>query len=352
MENTRQTLGGPRNLTTLGGRYRILTTLGKGGMGTVVKAIDTRFNRIVVLKMVQGDSRALRHQVEVLAKISHPNIVQVYDVNEASGSTYLAMEYVEGRDLQAMLRQGKPLELDYAIDIVRHVGSALGALHGHGIVHGDIKPKNILVSNDRRVLLSGFGLAIPAGNSTERGGMKGTIGYMSPEQAKGLPADVRSDIFSLGLVLYELLTGCRPFSHETAEIQHRPTNEDASPPSQSNLAISASIDRVVLTSLARDPRERFQTVAEFVTALVQARDSGARRFLAGRTIPELLSAARAYEMAADYEACYLVVSIALEKAPDHPELKKLREMARQVLGKSLFEREIQHGTEGARPDVR
>jgi len=265
---------------TIADRYRIVGVIGQGGLTTVYKALDTRLNRFVALRLLHPHfardpefERRFRHEAEVLTCLNHPNIVQMYDYGKAEGTTYLVVEYVDGRSLSDILAEGKPLDVDYAVEIVRQVGEALSCAHRQGVIHRDIKPSNILIANDGRVLLSDFGLAIAHGQPTltDIGTVVVTPTYMSPEQARGEPLDRRSDIYSLGTVLYELLAGRLPFTAENLlELVHEVVHEEPPPLRRFNPAVSPALEQAVLRSLAKDPGQRYQSVDEFVAALAEA----------------------------------------------------------------------------------
>ena len=203
-------------------RYRVLETVGRGGVGTVYKALDTRFSRVVAVKVLHHASNAvskeqLRLEADALARLSHPNIVQVYEVGETQDLVYLVEDYIEGPTLGQLIVDAKPLDWIYTVELIRQVGTALAHAHRHGIIHRDVKPTNIIISNEGRVLILDFGLAIKSGEPTltQIGTVMGTLAYMSPEQVLGEPVDARSDVFSLNVVFYELLTGQRPFSADS-----------------------------------------------------------------------------------------------------------------------------------------
>lgn len=264
---------------SVGPRYRILELIGHGGLGTVYKAVDTRFQRLVALKVLhhtpddESKQRFLQ-EARALATLNHRNIVRIYDVGEAADCVYLVFQYVEGRTLRQVMVDAQRLDLDYAIEVMFQVGSALGYAHRRGVIHRDIKPENIMISASGRVLLLDFGLAIVPGRPTisPSGTIFGTPAYMSPEQLLGKPVDARSDIFSLGHVFYELLTGCRPFSGESPSdlilniIKKVPASPRSIEPS-----VPVSIDEIAMRLLAKQPDQRFQTADQFLTALSEAR---------------------------------------------------------------------------------
>ncbi len=263
---------------TIAGRYRIIETIGQGGMGTVYKALDTRLQRIVALKVFdqQTDAESERRFAEarVLVKrtqsLHHPNLLQTFDIGKAEGQTFSLMEFIEGRSLSQMIAEGKQFDPQRAIEIIEQVGGALEYVHRHGLVHRDVKPSNILVSNDGRVILSDFGLMIPHGSPTRttEGTIEGTPHYMSPEHAMGESVDARSDIFSLCIVLYEMLTGCRPFSVESSTETLRNVVEQLPvSPERINLSLSRPLAHVIMKGLMKEPSGRFPTMAAFLTAL-------------------------------------------------------------------------------------
>src|SRR5918998_3043917 len=209
--------------TLFDGRYRILRKLGSGGMANVYLAEDEDLGRQVAIKILNDRHAAddqfverFRREAKNAAGLSHPNIVQIYDRGEAEGTYYIAMEYLGGRTLKEAVADRQPLPIREAIDYARQILAALRFAHRNGIVHRDIKPHNVLVDSEGRVKVTDFGIARAGGTQmTEAGSIIGTAQYLSPEQARGSPVDQRSDIYSLGVVLYELLTGKLPYTGET-----------------------------------------------------------------------------------------------------------------------------------------
>jgi tetratricopeptide (TPR) repeat protein/predicted Ser/Thr protein kinase len=273
--------------------YRILDKLGEGGMGVVYSAEDLTLGRMVALKFCSsarvspGLRGRLLEEARAASSLSHPNIAQVYEFGESGdGEPFIAMELVAGRSLSDLVRNG-PLAVEEAVRIASGVARALGEAHRRGIVHRDIKPANIRVTGSGEVKVLDFGLAKPvsvpaaaaqaseAATRTLEGVTRGTPLYMSPEQVSGGTVDRPSDLFSLGAVFYECLTGRSPFSGETvAEVLRKVLAADPPPPSSLNAAVPASLDRVTLRLLAKDPRERYSTAEELAEDLAGRVASG------------------------------------------------------------------------------
>lgn len=257
-------------------RYQIVEVVGEGKMSTVCRALDTRLSRFVALKVLHGEqsdaqqfSERFLIEARTLARLQHPGIVQVYDAGDANGILFLTMEWVDGHSLLDRLHHVGHLPIEEVVEITRQVADALKYAHYQGIIHRDIKPSNILLASDGRVKLSDFGLAMARGPSLTRTGMVlGSPGYMSPEQVRGEILDSRSDVFSLGTVLYQALTGSRPFRGESAlELMQQTVYESPLAPRALRPEISPALEGVVLHAMAKDPAERFQTAGAFVEAL-------------------------------------------------------------------------------------
>ncbi|MCU0573043.1 MAG: protein kinase [Syntrophobacteraceae bacterium] len=260
------------------GRYRIIKELGKGSMGVVYQAHDPQIDRAVALKVLRPDrvdSEAFVHrfikEAKAVGRLSHPNIVVVYDIGEDHGTVYISMEYLEGKPLSEVLKE-RSLSLSQALRIGIQVSDALDYAHRKGIVHRDIKPSNIIVQSDDSVKITDFGIARIedplATQQTQAGEILGTPAYMAPEQVLGQPVDGRSDLFSLGVILYELTAGQRPFSGESLITMFRSITEDTPrEPLELNPSLPRDFSRVVLKSLAKEPRNRFSSGRDLSEAL-------------------------------------------------------------------------------------
>jgi serine/threonine protein kinase len=260
------------------GRYRILGELGRGAMGIVYKAEDPNLDRTVALKTIivdeDAEGRAEYHKRFILeakaaGKLNHPNIVTTFDCGEHDGLAYLAMELMEGTDLRSrMLKESIPPA--EAVEIARQVAEGLAYAHERGVVHRDIKPGNIMLNKQGMVKIMDFGLARmrAADHKTSTGMVLGTPRYMSPEQISGLPVDQRSDIFSLGIVLYEMLTGTRLFAGEDmAQVTHQITEFEHVAPTRQVPGLPSMVDFVVARALKKDPSVRYQDARELAADL-------------------------------------------------------------------------------------
>jgi serine/threonine-protein kinase len=257
--------------TLFDGRYQVVRKLGAGGMANVYLAEDQELGRRVAIKILNerhaNDEQFVerfRREAKNAAALSHPNIVSIYDRGEAEGTYYIAMEYLDGRSLKELILSRGPAPLNVAIEYVRQILSALRFAHRHGIVHRDIKPHNVLVDAEGRVKVTDFGIArAGASQMTEAGSIVGTAQYLSPEQARGTNVDQRSDLYSLGIVLYELLTGTLPFNGDTpVEIAMKHLSQTPELPSVLRPELPRELDLVVTRALAKDPDERYQSAEE------------------------------------------------------------------------------------------
>jgi eukaryotic-like serine/threonine-protein kinase len=252
-------------------RYEVVRRVGVGGMADVYLAEDTQLGREVALKILhpqyaddEGFVERFRREALSAAKLQHPNIVQIYDSGKEGDFNFIVMEYVEGRSLKDYLSEEGPLEIRDATRIAGEVLTALAYAHRSGLVHRDIKPGNILLSNDGKVQVTDFGIARAEAGSTmtQTGTILGTAYYLSPEQAQGLPLDGRSDIYSLGVVLYEMLSGRRPFEGDSpVSIAYKHVRENPRPPSNYRQDIPRPLEAIVLNSLAKRPEDRYSSAA-------------------------------------------------------------------------------------------
>jgi beta-lactam-binding protein with PASTA domain/predicted Ser/Thr protein kinase len=257
--------------TLFDGRYKIVRKLGAGGMANVYLAEDQELGRRVAIKIL-NDRHAndeqfverFRREAKNAAGLSHPNIVSIFDRGEAEGTYYIAMEYLDGRSLKELISGRGPAPINVAVDYARQILAALRIAHRQGLVHRDIKPHNVLVDGEGRVKVTDFGIA-RAGPSqmTEEGSIIGTAQYLSPEQAQGAPVTPASDLYSVGIVLYELLTGSVPFAGESpVELAMKHLSKVPEPPSRIRPEVPRDLDFVVMRALAKAPSERYQSADE------------------------------------------------------------------------------------------
>lgn len=282
----------------LAGRYRVVAPLGKGGMGEVYRADDLTLNQPVALKflppLVTTNPERLhqfRKEVAAARRVSHPNVCRVYDIGEHAGQPFLAMEYIDGEDVSSLLRRLGRLPEEKGIEIARQLTSALVAVHDQGLLHRDLKPANVMLDGRGKVRLTDFGLAVAA-EDVETESRAGTPMYMAPEQLNGSGVSERSDLFSLGLVLYELFTGQKAFPAETLEeLARRHLAGGPARPSSQAGGLHPAAERVILRCLAADPADRPKTAAEVLAALPGG-DPLAAALAAGETpSPHLVAAA-------------------------------------------------------------
>ena len=283
----------------LAGRYRIIALLGKGGMGEVYRADDLTLGQPVALKFLPEEAshdesllERFRNEVRIARRVSHPNVCRVYDVGEVDGTTFFTMEYVDGEDLASLLRRIGRLPQDKAVDIARQLCAGLAAAHSKGVLHRDLKPANIMLDGRGQVVMTDFGLA---GLSDQIRGPEvrsGTPAYMAPEQLAGKEVSAQSDIYSLGLVLYEIFTGKRAFTPETlAELVRAGTQSAPSRPSSVVKDLDPAVERVILRCLEHDPRNRPATALSIAAALPGG-DPLAAALAAGETpSPQMVAAA-------------------------------------------------------------
>jgi predicted Ser/Thr protein kinase len=280
-------------------RYQIIGLLGKGGMGEVYRANDLTLDQPVALKFLPEamarDAAMLarfHNEVRIARQVSHPNVCRVYDLGEVDGQPYLSMEYIDGEDLGSLLRRIGRLPSDKALEFARRICAGLAAAHDKGVLHRDLKPSNIMIDSKGQVFITDFGLAAVTGELREAQAREGTPAYMAPEQLAGTEVTARSDIYSLGLVLYEMFTGKRPFEAGTLAEMIRMQQQSA-PASLTNVAkdVDPAVERVIQRCLAADPRQRPAT-ALAVAAALPGGDPLAAALAAGETpSPDLVAAA-------------------------------------------------------------
>ncbi len=260
------------------GKYEIRRELGRGAMGVVYEGYDPMIKRIVALKTIRADQLAgenaeaaiarFRREAQAAGRLSHPNIVSIYDIGEDAGTWYIAMEFIQGRELKNYFESNERFASADIVRIMTQILDALGYSHRLGVIHRDIKPANVIILADGGVKVADFGIAhIESSNMTQAGTVMGTPSYMSPEQIMGLPVDGRSDLFSAGVLLYQFLTGERPFAGSATATMHKVLEEDPLPPSRFNVLVPGAMDAVVRKALAKRPDERYQTAEEFAAAL-------------------------------------------------------------------------------------
>ena len=269
----------------LGGRYEILQLLGEGGMGAVYKASDRELDRFVALKVIRPElasnpSILARFKQELLLahQVTHRNVIRIYDLGEAEGVKFITMEFIEGKDLRNVIRDKKKYAPEEAVDVIQQVCQALDAAHSVGVIHRDLKPQNIMQDPGGRILVMDFGLArtVEGDGMTQTGAIVGTMEYMSPEQALAKELDQRSDIFALGLILYEMLTGKQPFVAESALASLiKRTQERAIPVSDVDAQIPGALSGIVSKCLERDVNDRYQTCAAILADLNTWKDKRA-----------------------------------------------------------------------------
>ncbi len=259
------------------GRYQILSELGKGAMGVVYKATDPNIGRTVAIKTLRLDLHGMeademlqrfKNEARAAGVMNHPNIITIYDAGEIEGMFYIAMEFIEGQTLAELLKQEKMLPLERIIDVVCQTCAGLDYAHERGIIHRDIKPANLMIAGSL-VKIMDFGIAKGGGSGmTSTGQVVGTPNYMSPEQVKGKPLDGRSDLFSLGVVLYEMLTGERPFAGQNVTtIIYKIVNEVPAGPHDLDSTVHPGLTAVVMKALAKAPEQRYATGADFARDL-------------------------------------------------------------------------------------
>ena len=274
---------------TYGGRYTVLGRVGSGGMAEVYRARDELLGREVALKVLHerfSQDRSFierfKREAQAAANLNHPNIVSLFDYGADNGTYFIVMELIDGRSLSDVLRDEGPLMPERAAEIAADVARALGRAHSGGLVHRDIKPSNIMLTSSGQTKVTDFGIARALGSDgdqtmTQTGMVIGTAAYFSPEQAQGNPVDARSDVYALGVVLYEMLAGRAPFTGETPlAVAYKHVREDPSPPSSVNGDVPKSLDAITMKALAKNPDNRYSSAREMEEDL--------ERFLAGQKV--------------------------------------------------------------------
>src|SRR5438132_2142556 len=332
--------------TILGDRYRIVSLIGAGGMGQVYRADDLKLGQSVALKFLahHGDSASLYEEVRIGRQVSHPNVCRLYDIAEVDGRLFITMEFVDGEDLASLLRRIGRLPSEKALMLTRDICAGLAAAHDKGVIHRDLKPANVMIDGRGRARVTDFGLALAAGSASDSAG---TPAYMAPEQLEGTPASVKSDIYALGLVLYEIFTGRRTFdATSTSELIARQRRGDFTRPTSVTRDVPAVVERVIVRCLEAQPTNRPSSVEEILREL-PGFDPLAAAIAAGETpTPGMVAAAAktgdlpasiAWTMFAIAVAGFAATAIVSERTLLHevsnmkaPEV--LQERSRQLLG--------------------
>ncbi len=266
------------------GKYEIQDVLGKGGMGSVYRGFDTAISRAVAIKAISKASvgpedlkhimQRFRHEAQAVGRLVHPRIVQIYDFGEDDAVAYIVMELVNGKTLAQHLQQEVGYEIREVGEIIRQLLDGIGHAHAAGVIHRDVKPSNILINNDGRIKISDFGIArIESSQLTQVGDVLGTPHYMAPEQFMGTDVEHHADLYSIGVIAYELLAGRKPFTGNSAAVMHQVLNQRPADPSSLNAKLSPLVDRVLQKALAKKREDRFQSAREFTDAFRGAIDA-------------------------------------------------------------------------------
>ena len=254
------------------GRYQIIRTIGEGGMANVYLAYDTILERDVAVKVLRGDLandekfvKRFQREAKAASSLNHPNIVEMYDVGEDDGNYFIVMEYVNGKTLKNLIKKRGVLSLSETIDIMLQLTSGIACAHDRYIIHRDIKPQNVMILEDGRVKITDFGIAVALNSAelTQTNSVMGSVHYLPPEQANGSGATVKSDIYSLGILMYELLTGKLPFKGENAvEIAIKQMKDKIPNIIEQNPNVTQSVENIVLKACAKNPQNRYETVRD------------------------------------------------------------------------------------------
>lgn len=261
----------------LSGRYEIVEKIGSGGMAIVYKAKDNLLGRIVAIKVLreqfdsdEGFVKRFRREAQSAASLSHPNIVSIYDVGKDGSEDYIVMEYVHGKTLKELIKSESPIPHQKAIRIIRQIGEALAHAHANNIIHRDIKPQNILITPEGRAKVTDFGIAraVSSATLTHTGDIVGSVHYLSPEQAKGSHINQQSDIYSLGIILYELVTGKVPYDGDTPiTIALKHIQEEPMHPGNIVSGVSKELDAIIMKAIAKSVDDRYKSAEEFLADL-------------------------------------------------------------------------------------
>lgn len=267
--------------TVLKDRYRILEKIGSGGMADVYLADDLLLNRKVAVKVMHENLasdesfvRRFKREAQAAARLNHPNIVSVYDWGSEDSTYFIVMEYITGKTLKALIKEKGVLPVDFGLEVATQIASALSFAHRHEVIHRDIKPHNIIITEDGLVKVTDFGIARAKSSSvTDTGTIMGSVHYLSPEQAQGLPATELSDIYSFGVLMYEMFTGSLPFEGDSAvSIAMKHASEEAVRPSSLNPLIPEGLEAVILKAMAKDPFDRYQSAQELLEDLKRLKE--------------------------------------------------------------------------------
>jgi serine/threonine protein kinase len=340
--------------TTFANRYQIIEKLGQGGMGEVYRAIDKELNEEVALKLmnpqIASDQKTVHRfssELKLARKIIHKNVGRMYELMEEKGTRFITMEYVSGEDLRSLMRRVRRLDVETAVSIAKQVCEGLGEAHRLGVVHRDLKPGNIMIDKEGRARIMDFGIArsLKAAGMTEAGAMIGTPGYMSPEQAEGKDVDQRSDIYSLGVILYEMVSGRIPFEGDTAmstAMKHK--TESPRDPREYNTQIPEDLSRVILKCLEKDRKKRYQTAEELHSVLGHIGEEHGAQIIAKPKWKHSIAVLPFADLSPNRDQEYFCDGIAEELINAATKIKDLRVVARTSAfafkGKDMDIREI------------
>ena len=274
-----------------GSRYQIIAKLGEGGMGSVFKARDLELDEVVALKMIRPELltnpdivKRFKRELQLARGINHDNVIRIHDLGEIDGIKYISMKYVEGETLDLFLRRLGRLSMDQVLAIARQICQALRAAHAQGIVHRDLKAQNVMIDGRGRAVVIDFGIArsLESASTTRTGILLGTPDYISPEQIYGGEATPRTDIYSLGVLLYQMATGSLPFRGETPVVKlQQHLSAEPAPPSRSNPALPRALDKLILKCLSKKPEKRYASIDDILRELERIDLSSATRRMSG-----------------------------------------------------------------------